>query len=56
MSTQIEFLKKLLARQTAEFGPDAQVVQHLKWQLASNERQARCRETGELPRENPVTL
>ncbi|MEI7446642.1 MAG: hypothetical protein WCK28_17260 [Burkholderiales bacterium] len=44
MSTQIELLRAQLARHLALQGSDDPQVQHLRWQIASLERQARWRE------------
>ncbi|MFM1988936.1 MAG: hypothetical protein RJA99_1893 [Pseudomonadota bacterium] len=44
MSTQIELLRAQLARHLALQGSEDPQVQHLRWQIASLERQARWRE------------
>jgi hypothetical protein len=44
MRTQINLLREQLARQVALHGADDPRVEHLRWQIASLERQARWRE------------
>jgi len=44
MPTQIALLREQLARHIAQRGTDDPRVEHLRWQLASLERQARWRE------------
>lgn len=44
MSTQLELLRAQLARHLALQGSEDPQVQHLRWQIASLERQARWRE------------
>jgi hypothetical protein len=44
MRTQITLLREQLARQLATRGGDDPQVEHLRWQIASLERQARWRE------------
>jgi len=41
MPTQIALLREQLARQVALRGPNDPQVEHLRWQIASLERQAR---------------
>ena len=42
MPTHIETLRQQLARQLAQRGADDPQVAHLRWQIVSLERQARC--------------
>lgn len=44
MPTQISMLREQLARHVALRGADDPQVEHLRWQIASLERQARWRE------------
>jgi hypothetical protein len=44
MPTQIALLREQLARHIAQRGSDDPRVEHLRWQIASLERQARWRE------------
>jgi hypothetical protein len=44
MRTQIALLREELARQIRTRGADDPQVEHLRWQIASLERQARWRE------------
>jgi hypothetical protein len=44
MPTQITLLREQLARQLAQHGADDPRVEHLRWQIASLERQARWRQ------------
>jgi hypothetical protein len=44
MRTQIALLREELARQIRTRGVDDPQVEHLRWQIASLERQARWRE------------
>jgi len=44
MRTQIDLLRKQLASQIALRGADNPQIEHLRWQIASLERQARLRE------------
>ncbi|RPH44248.1 MAG: hypothetical protein EHM87_11195 [Burkholderiales bacterium] len=44
MRTQITLLREQLARHVASCGTDDPQVEHLRWQIASLERQARWRE------------
>ncbi len=44
MHTQITLLREQLARQIQVRGADDPQVEHLRWQIASLERQARWRE------------
>jgi hypothetical protein len=44
MPTQIALLRKQLARHVAQNGATTPQVEHLRWQLASLERQAHWRE------------
>jgi hypothetical protein len=44
MPTQIPLLREQLARQIAQYGADHPRVEHLRWQIASLERQARWRQ------------
>lgn len=44
MRTQIALLRAQLASQIALHGADAPQIEHLRWQIASLERQARLRE------------
>jgi len=44
MRTQIDLLREQLASQIALRGADNPQIEHLRWQIASLERQARLRE------------
>jgi hypothetical protein len=44
MTTQIDLLREQLAQSIAVRGADDPRVEHLRWQIASLERQARWRE------------
>jgi hypothetical protein len=58
MPTQIPLLREQLARQIAQYGADHPRVEHLRWQIASLERQARWREDAAgmfgAPRRSPA--
>jgi hypothetical protein len=59
MRTQITLLREQLARQLATRDADDLQVEHLRWQIASLERQTRCREDAAgmfgAPRRIPTT-
>jgi hypothetical protein len=59
MQTQINLLREQLARHVATRSADDPQVEHLRWQLASLERQARWREAAAgmfgAPRRIPTT-